>query len=195
MIERINLLPSKQHGRPATGSETRWFFLALAVAAVLVAALGTREILRRGTLEKRRNELVGERDRLLAEQQSATAAVGRRQTLTGEKAALQARLDALAALQQGRRPWSELLVRISRLMPEGLWLTSLGSTVQGDGAQSALGLRFQGKAVSHDRVSELLGALEQDQVFQGVELTSTAKGTYLDREVVDFNISCRVREN
>lgn len=194
MIERINLLPSKQHGRSASAAEVRWFLVALAIAAVLIAVLGTREILRRGALERRRDELIGERNRLLAKQQIATAAVGRLQTLVGEKTALQARLDALAAIQQGRKSWAELLVRISRLTPDGLWLVSLNSARQGDGASGTIGLRFQGKALAHDRVSELLGSLERDQVFQEVELISTAKGTYLDREVVDFNLSCRIKE-
>lgn len=194
MIERINLLPSMQHGRSASQAELRWFVVALAVAALLIAALGTREILRRGTLERRRNELVGERDRLLAEQQSAAASIGRLQALVGEKAALQNRFDALSALQQGRSSWSDLLVRIGRITPDGLWLVSLGGSRQGDGAPSALGLRFQGKAVGLDRVSELIGSLERDQGFQAVELISTAKGTFLEHEVVDFSLTCQVKE-
>lgn len=193
MIDRINLLPSQQRNRTAAGSEIGWFLLALGLAAAVLAVLGTREILQRGTLEKRRVELIGDRDRLTAEQQTATTAVGRLTSLAEEKAALQSRLDALAALQQGRRSWSELLVRISRLTPEGLWLTAIESVVEAGGGQSPLVLQFQGKAISHGRISELLGTLERDQVFQEVALISTAKGTYLDREIVDFSLSCQLR--
>jgi Tfp pilus assembly protein PilN len=193
MIDRINLLPSQQRNRAAAGAESGWFLLALGLAVAVLAVLGAREIALRGTLEQRRGEIIDERDRLTVEQQTATAAVGRLQSLAAEKAALQGRLDALAALQQGRRSWSELLVRIGQLTPEGLWLTAVESVVQGGGGQPPLVLRFQGKALSHDRVSELIGTLERDQDFQGVELISTAKGTYLDREVVDFNLTCQVR--
>lgn len=193
MIERINLLPSQRRPRAASGPETGWFLLALGLAVALLALLGGREIVQSGSLEKRRREIVEERDRLTAEQQTAAAAVGRIQSLSAETAALQARLDVLAALQQGRRSWSELLVSISRLTPEGLWLTGIETVVPDGGVQPPLALRFQGKALSHQRISELLGTLERDSDFQDVALISTAKGTYLDREVVDFTLSCRLR--
>jgi len=193
MIDRINLLPSHQRDRAATGAEIGWFLLALGLAVAVPAILGTWEILRRDTLEKRRNEIVNDRGRLTVEQQTANAALGRLTALANEKAALQARLDALAALQQGRRSWSELLVRISRLTPEGLWLTTLESDEQGGGGQTPLVLHFQGKALTHERISELLGTLERDPEFQDVVLISTAKGQHLDREVVDFNLSCQAR--
>lgn len=193
MIDRINLLPSQQRNRTAAGAEIGWFLLAVGLAVTLVTVLGAREFLQRSTLEKRRTEIISDRDRLTVEQQTAAAALGRLTSLTDEKAALQARLDALAALQQGRRSWSELLVRISRLTPEGLWLTAVESNAQGGGVQTPVVLNFQGKAFSHERISELLGALERDQEFQDVVLISTTKGTYLNREVVDFNLSCQVK--
>jgi type IV pilus assembly protein PilN len=191
MIERINLLPARQQrGTARTGG---WLPLAVGLAVAVLAVLGVREIVLRGSLERRRAEIAGERDRLTAEQQSAAAALGRVRALADEKAALQARLDALAALQQGRRSWSELLVRIGQLTPEGLWLTAIESVVRGAGDPAAPVLQLQGKAFSHERISELLGTLEQDRDFTDVELISTAKGAYLDREVVDFKLSCRVR--
>lgn len=193
MIERINLLPAKHRGQPAIGRETRWFLLALALVVALLAGLTACEGVRRGTLQRRRTELINTRDRLLGELQIATAVVGRMQSLANEKAAMQARLESLGALQEGRRSWSELLVRISRVTPEGLWLTSLGSDLKGEGGPTALGLRFQGQALSHERVSELLAALERDPSFQEVLLVSTTKGTFEDREVVDFTLSCQVR--
>lgn len=192
MIDRINLLPSQQRTRAAAGPEVGWFLLVLGLVAAVVAVSGGWEFAQRGALEKRRNEMVSERDRLTVEQQAASAVVGRLQALTAEQAALQARLDTLAALQQGRRSWSELLVRVGRIIPDGLWLTALESVPPGAGAQTPLVLRFQGKALTHARLSELIGTLERDQEFQGVELASTAKGTYLDREVVDFDISFEV---
>ncbi|MHB8836170.1 MAG: PilN domain-containing protein [Candidatus Methylomirabilia bacterium] len=192
MIDRINLLPSRKRDRGTAGPESRWFLLALGLALVVLAGLGAREIVQSRTLEKRLKELVNDRDRLAAEQQTASAVVGRLKALADEKAALQARLDALAALQQGRRSWSELLVGISRLTPEGLWLTGVESIAGDKGGQVPLVLRFEGKALSHERISELLGTLERDRNFQGIELISTAKGIYLDREVVDFKLSCRV---
>lgn len=193
MIDRINLLPSQHRHRVAAESENAWFLLALALVVVVLAMLGAWEIVQRGTVEKRRNEIVNDRDRLTAEFQTATIAAGRLRSLTEEKAALQARLDALAALQQGRRLWSELLIRIGRLTPEGLWLTAVATAGPGVGGQTPLVLNFQGKALSHERISELLGTLERDQEFQDVILISTTKGTYLDREVVDFNLSCQVK--
>ena len=193
MIDRINLLPSRKSDRGAAGPEIRWFLLALGLAVAVIAGLGAKEIVQRGTLERRRNDITNERDRLTVEQLAASTAVGRLTALTDQKAALQARLDALAAVQQGRRSWSELLVRISRLTPDGLWFTAVESIVAGAGGKVPLVLRFQGKALSHERISELLGTLERDQDFQQVELISTGKGTYLGREVVDFNLSCQVR--
>lgn len=194
MIERINLLPKRQRVRALAATEMRWFLIALAFAVSVLLALGTREHLRRGRLDRQRQEITATRDRILAEQRNLAAAVGRVKSLAGEKAVLQGRLDALAALQQGRRSWSELLVRISRFMPEGVWLTNLGSSIEDQGGgQSLLGLRFQGKAFSHERVAELLAALERDAEFQDVELNSTSKGTYLERDIVDFSIFCRVR--
>ncbi len=193
MIERINLLPSQKRARATGGPEIGWFVLALGLVAASLMLLGGREILKRGSLAQRRSEIVRERDLLTAELQTAAAAVGRIQALAAEEAALQARLDALASLQQGRRSWSELLVRISRLTPEGLWLTAVETIVPDAGAPTPLALRFQGKALSHQRISELLGNLERDQEFQEVALISTATGTYLDREIVDFNLSCQVR--
>lgn len=192
MIDRINLLPSHNRSRGAAGPESRWFLLALGLALLVLAALGAREIVQSGTLEKRLGEIVNDRDRLVAEQSAASTVVGRLNALADEKAALQARLDALAALQQGRRSWSELLVRISRLPPEGLWLTAMKTLGADGGGQMPLLLRIEGKSLSHGRISELLGTLERDPDFQRIELVSTGKGSYLDREVVDFTLTCTV---
>lgn len=193
MIDRINLLPSRNRVRGISGSESRWFLLALGLALAVLAGMGAREIVQSGTLEKRLEEISNDRDRLVSEQNSASTAVGRLSALADEKAALQARLDALAAVQQGRRSWSELLVRISRLTPQGLWLTAVKSIVADGDGQLPVVLRIEGKALSHERISELLGTLERDSDFQQLELISTEKGTYLDREVVDFTLSCKVR--
>jgi Tfp pilus assembly protein PilN len=191
MIERINLLPARQ--RRGSARAGGWLPLAAGLAVAALAVLSVREIVLRNALERRRTEIAGERERLTAEQQGAAAALGRVRALADEKAALQARLDALAALQQGRRSWSELLVRIGQLTPEGLWFTAIESVGRGAGGPSPLVLQFQGKAFTHERISELLGTLEQDRDFTDVELVSTAKGAYLDREVVDFKLTSQVR--
>jgi Tfp pilus assembly protein PilN len=193
VIERINLLPPHRRPRPAAGSEIAWFLLGLGMVAALLAFAWGREVIRHAALEKRRNEIVLDRDRLLVQQQTAAAASGRLQSLAAEQRALQVRLDALDALQSGRRSWFELLLRISRVTPEGLWLTAVESVAPAGEEASSLALRFQGKALSHERISELLGTLERDPDFLAVELISTAKGAYLDREVVDFTLSSQVR--
>jgi hypothetical protein len=81
--------------------------------------------------------------------------------------------------------WSRLLQQVSLAVPEGIWMTQLentpGQTVQ-----------LSGFASSHQKVTEMIAALERSKYFQDVLLEFSRQNPSENR--VDFSINTRLRK-
>lgn len=191
MIERINLLPPEQRAGIGLPVELRWFaliFLLLCAGLAAVTVYESRSVrklaVRKADLDATRRHLEGEIARF-------GAALERRRGIAAEQEILRLRLRSLELLEDERYRWSEVLSQISRLVPKGSWLTGFGSYPQAGESRLSRRLKFQGKALSHALVSDLLAALEGSPGFRDFELLSVKKGFFMDREVVDFELTCR----
>ncbi|MGK5076850.1 PilN domain-containing protein [Janthinobacterium sp. HLX7-2] len=94
------------------------------------------------------------------QQVDVALATGKR--VHGETAALLARQQAIAGLQEQRNAWVRMLEALARAMPAGVVLHSV--------RQEAAMVRLQGHAVSQDKVAALLLALADAAPWSRPEL-------------------------
>lgn len=117
------------------------------------------------------------------------AILQQRQQLQQQMAALvpttptEVRAQPAGALLKDRVAWSRVLVEVSRLVPEGVWITGLENNV-------AQGVRFDGFAVSYQKVTEMISSLEASALFQDVMFDFSRQNT---ERRVDFSIHTRLK--
>lgn len=183
-FHRINLYP----WRDRRDKELRKGFLVqLGVAAavgLLLSAINGALIAGFQQQQTQRNDL------LKAQMAKYDKEIVRGNEIRGDIAALRERQRAVERLQGGRNLPVMLLGDLSRLLPEGVAMTSLHQ--KGDSVE------IRGVAQSNERISQLMGALkEQGRALMDVKLESAVAFTYgaSAREKVDameFFITARV---
>lgn len=180
MKEHINLFqPDILEGKPAGGPPRgRWlaiFFLALLLTLVGFYAQGVRE---RGALAKEVEAMIRQRDQL--HRQLAA--------LASDSFSMNKNVIADSGLQsilKERIPWSRVLREVSLVAPDGVWMTQFET----DPTQ---GVRFEGFAMSYQKVTDLISALESSKIFQDVLLDFSRQNQSERR--IDFSIHAHVRK-
>ncbi|TAK07769.1 MAG: hypothetical protein EPO39_05860 [Candidatus Manganitrophaceae bacterium] len=113
------------------------------------------------------------------EQQMASLGV-----LSGEKNGA-GRLLTVEAILKERIAWSRVLVEVSRVVPEGVWITALENSAE-------KGVRLDGFALSYPKVTDLMSSLEVSPLFQDVLLDFSRQNSGERR--VDFSIHTRLKQ-
>jgi len=152
----INLLPH----RAATRKRREQACLRLLGGGALLGlllALGAGAVMQL-SLERMMQRQEGWRQAM--QQSDKVIATG--QVVQREMAALAARQAAIRQLQEERNAWVAMFAMLARVLPEGVVLHSLHQ----DGHR----VRLQGQAVSQEKVSALLLALEQAAPLSAPEL-------------------------
>ncbi len=127
-------------------------------------------------LLKREVDAILQQRQQLEQQMAALTQV----TLPGEEAQ---RFLTEEAILKERVAWSRVLVEVSRVVPEGVWITGL----ENDATQ---GVRFDGFAASYQKVTDLMASLEVSPLFQDVLLDFSRQNP---ERRVDFSIHTRLK--
>lgn len=178
-----------------------------AICALLILAPLTAEWLNAA----RARELEQERGRINA---ALTEQRAKLRDTTDRTKQLRAQLDRANVLRS-KRGWAGLVATISGAMPQGVWLTSLGtnpakpssSSVQRIAAASPkpgapavevpnvldgpTELVLEGYAQDHMVLWDFIQEVKQTEMFQDVTLVRSGVEPVLNSSAVRFNISCR----
>ncbi|HLG22763.1 MAG TPA: PilN domain-containing protein [Candidatus Manganitrophaceae bacterium] len=179
MKEHINLLQLdvlEGKGRSDGKLQGALLPLALLLLAFLGGAFYALDGKERTALKREVSTILQQRDQLRQQIASFAAA-----PFSGGKV----KEDPALSVLKKKRVWSEALEEISLTVPEGVWMTQFEA-----GADE--GVRFEGFAVSHQKITALISALERSSVFQDVLLDFSRQNPSERR--VEFSIHARFRK-
>ena len=175
-MDEVNLLPEKQKPKrywqvgPVSAAVT--FFLCVAVVIGFEIALSTHRA------KKRERQLSFSLD-------AKRAAINRT-----EKRILDVKqsLETLKQTIPSHPPWTDILIGLTKDLPEDLWLTSL-SCHANQGSCSLVGM-----STNPGAVFELLASLRRLPQFDFVDISSINKEVKQEREAVKYEITCKFAE-
>lgn len=144
---RINLLPYREQARHDRQTRFVKIIITACLAGIIIAAMVMLMVDHMRLQQEQLNQ-----DLALSNQQIQSQ-VGEMGRLKKDIKALEARQQAVLALQSRRNDAVVLLNDLSRLTPSGLYLTAIQD--KGDWVQ------IQGLTTSNEKISELLRQLEQ----------------------------------
>lgn len=176
--EHINLFqPELLEGtaEAKTPRRQRWVGALVGVFFVFLLVFYVQDEKKQSLLKREVDAILQQREQL--QQQMAALST---MTLSGEK--IHSFLTE-EALMKERVAWSRVLIEVSRVVPEGVWITGLENNV-------GEAVRFDGFAVSYQKVTELMSLLEASSMFQDVFLDFSRQNP---ERKVDFSIHTRLK--
>jgi Tfp pilus assembly protein PilN len=178
MKEHINLFqPDLLEGTAKAKSprKKQWIGASFGALFVLLVVFYIQDE-KKQILLKREVDTILQQRQQLQQQMAALASAA----LPGEEAQ---RFLTEGALLKERVAWSGVLVEVSKVVPEGVWITGLENN-------ATQGVRFDGFAVSYQKVTDLMSALEASPMFQDVLLDFSRQNP---ERRVDFSIHTRLK--
>ncbi len=183
MIE-INLLPAKVLQRRKMWS----FVIFVAVSGLLVIFacifffFSIKEEVKSAQIELARvRKRVNEYQPMLKELQE----------LKSKRLELVSRLSAIKDLVMDQLPWSLVLYEISKSLPDSIWLTELTKTIQGKEQVIAI----QGYSLDETvDIGRFMENLSKSFLFEEIAVSNMSRSIIKETEVMDFRISCRLRD-
>lgn len=198
MIDRINLLPEelKRAEKKKQIRKGLAVLISLNMLCLILIHFHQRSIVT--DKEITATSLKQEREALLLNQKSQRM-IGDNLKLTEKKnKELQERMKVVASIVSSKIYWSEILRRITLLIPENLWLTSLSSYNLGDESSSKpgiKGIKFNGTAFSNGQIAQFIFSLENSAIFENIFLNYSTKRTHLERDFFDFELKADIGIN
>ncbi len=190
MIKGINLIPDEIKDEWRLRKWRRAFVLA---AAIYLAFLGALYYSQYSVVRERRAEELA----LLQEKESFAGKSAVYLELSRKinetrlaEADLKKRLNVTEGLAEKRISWSTVLKRLSRDVPQGLWLKSLSTLDAGGGKK----LRVLGSALSNRAVADFIFTLENSGYFENVALSYTQKRDFDSGTVYDFELNASLKK-
>lgn len=176
MKEHINLFqPNLLEGaaKASAPRKKQWVGASVGMFLVLLVVFYIQDEKKQILLKREVDAILQQRQQL--EQQMAALAPG---ILPGGE-----RSVTEEAILKERIAWSKVLVEVSRVVPEGVWITGLENNI-------AQGVRFDGFALSYQKVTDLMSLLEASSLFQDVLLDFSRQNP---ERRVDFSIHTRLK--
>lgn len=113
------------------------------------------------------------------------------QELKSKRLELVSRLSAIRDLIVNQLPWPLVLYEISKSLPDSIWLTELTKTIQGKEQVIAIQGYSLDKTVDIGRFVE---NLSRSFLFEEIAVSNMSRSIIEETEVMDFRISCRLRD-
>jgi len=155
-------------------------YLALLLAFFLVERSGLKRKLREVS------EAAAERDSLVTGSLVYKDLTQKLNTTRQKEAELRKMLAAASGLAEKRISWSTILKRLSRDMPENVWLRGLSTSDLEDGGGKRV--RFAGSSTSNRGVAAFVFVLENAGYFHDVTLSYSQKKELESATVYEFEI-------
>ena len=179
----VNLIPPEQ--RRGDSAPSRVGIASYIVVAVLAAVLFavTALVLTSNSVNDKKSELASAQ----ATEQSTQARADALQNFASFQQMKDARSQTISSLAQSRFDWERILNEVSRVLPDGVWLTSMSGTVSPDvsvdgGTESTMrgevpgpALSLAGCARSQEDVAALISALGDIDGVTRVLVTKSEK--------------------
>jgi Tfp pilus assembly protein PilN len=185
-MKPVNLVPQDQRRRRPSEGSGKGAHAVLGILAVLLAMAVAYSLTANSITEK---ESQAEQARIEADQLEAQAA--NKGNFTDFAAIAQTRTASVAAVASTRFDWERLMRELSRVMPEGSWLTSASASVTGatdaasatapaDPATAGAGAgapnaNLVGCTPKHSDVARMMVRLRQLHRVVDVELTQSSR--------------------
>jgi len=107
-----------------------------------------------------------------------------------ERALLQPQIAVLDDAVQNTMRWHGVMADLQRSIPPQTWLTNLSVERQSEGEAR---VRLNGVTVSQKLVGEAMLRLNQNQLYNGVDLHYTQSGKVGDRNTVEFELAAHLK--
>ena len=179
----VNLIPPEQRRGDSAPSRTGIAsYIVVAVLGALLFAV-TALVLTSNSVNDKKSELA----RAQATEQSTQARADALQNFASFQQMKDARSATISSLAQSRFDWERILNEVSRVLPDGVWLTSMSGTASPDvsvdgGAESTMrgdvpgpALSMNGCARSQEDVAALISALGDIDGVTRVLVTKSEK--------------------
>ena len=196
-MQAINLLP-EQPSQGSALSQVSANTAAIAGACVLGVTclfMGVSYFQAHGKVTSREDKLA-----TIAEQNAKLQTIIAK--VSADQGSAQARISAFREAASARIPWDDLLDDVSRILPSGAWLTSLGMSV-GNPAPLPPGsteapppvpteFTVTGFAFSQNEVAKVMQRLELVPALQGVTLQNSTRSDIDKTKAFQYTISATV---
>jgi Tfp pilus assembly protein PilN len=198
-MRAVNLLPADARpGRtPIMPSSTSVAVVGAGLLAAVTAFLAVLLVQGHSTVSDKRDKL----EALQAQVAQVQAAQARTAAQQGSD---RARVAAFAAAASARMPWDNLLDDVSRVLPDGSWISTLNlQTGVPEGVPSGTtptttttvptGFTVSGIALTQDIVALVMRRLELVPALSDVTLQSSTRTTVGTNKAFQFTMSANVR--
>jgi Tfp pilus assembly protein PilN len=178
---RINLLPAYE-------IKERLLLRTQVAVAMLVAVatvVGCGWVMTRQEAEKtaRRTAL----DNIEAQIDSLEETVKQYKAFEAKLDKLTKQLEVVAKLKSSQRRPAPVLAAVSQSLPEHVWITSM--------QESAGSIQIVGKSLNDESgYVTFMKNLRESPMFSAVDLIESKEETFLDREVVGFTLTVRIKK-
>lgn len=188
MARRINLVPQSERARTTTNYGMLGF---VAAVIVVVFALGLGYYLFSNTLSDREEDLrqLKQETQRLQAQVNALAKYG---DLDTERKRVE---EVVKAAYAGRTLVSELLDKLSLVVPENVWLDSMEISTADPGAEGLGSFAISGSTYTFEDVAQLLVRLQLVNALADISLGSAGRsgGSDSAEDVKGFSIGASVK--
>lgn len=121
----------------------------------------------------------------LAETQNAYAQLNvQKQSIDAEVKQVESRLLTLQQIQTGRLVWAKVLVNLSQLLPQELWVNKISLNKEL--------ITISGTTVDNAVVSRFMARLDESEYFRDTSFNYTQKAELTDKPVINFEITTHV---
>ncbi len=185
---QINLLPKEEQvaePRISLRVPRAGFWVPLVVGVAVFLPLAGMSAMQRARITSLRKDLVVARSEMAA----LKPQIDRIDRLTAEREQLNLRLAILQGLCRERTLAVETMDKLADEVPDYLWLTKVAESAPNQ-------LTVEGKAFSNLMIADLMMRMEQDSLFQGVNLVVAEKSREAGgsaRPVLAFTLNAQVK--
>lgn len=181
MKEHINLFqPDLLEGtvKPRTPRKKQLLGLSMIAVLLFVVMFYIQDEKKQILLKREVDSILQQREQL--QQQMASLGV-----LPEEKSGGAGHPPTVEEILKERIAWSRVLVEVSRVVPEGVWITAFENSAE-------KGVRLDGFALSYPKVTDLMSSLEASPLFKDVLLDFSRQNSGERR--VDFSVHTRLKQ-